>query len=80
VNNNVIGAVFGLVLSLLLAEAHLRAFRSPSANVMTRFLSRWYSRWWKPEDTHGVVGFMAAACLLMAVFFVAALAYELAAR
>jgi hypothetical protein len=79
-NENIVGAVFGLTLSLLLAEVHIRAFRSPDATVVTRFIHRWYARWWRPEDTHGIVGFMSAACLFMTLVCLGALAYELIAR
>jgi hypothetical protein len=79
-NENVVGAASMFTLSLLLAEVHLRAFRSPDATVISRFVNRWYARWWRRKDARGVVGFMIAACLFMALFFLGAVFYELVAR
>lgn len=79
-NENLVGAASMFTLSLLLAEVHFRAFRSPDATVLARFINRWYARWWRPEDTRGVMGFMTAACLFMALFCLGALVYELIAR
>jgi len=76
--DNIIGATFGLISSLLLAGVHLAAFRSPRATATARMVDRWYSRWWTSEnERHGMLGFMCASCLFMALFFVGALIWEI---
>ena len=78
---NVIGTAFGVVLSIVIAVSHHAAFRDPNANAATRLIDRWYARWWQSaEDRHGMLGFMSAGYLFMAVFFIGALIWEITKR